>query len=133
MLIALISSLLHLLSKLSIIARYFPYVLSVMLFILSRPWFKIIMVLCVVTVAYETMKFLVMTLTWYLYSVTSSTQYFGNCILETISNYTCCLFSSWSQSVEEKGEDFFLFLNHSPFFLHHPLILRAYYNSSPRY
>jgi len=75
MLIALISTLLRLFSKLSIIARYFPYVLSVMLFILSGPWFQTIMVLCVVSVAYEMMKYLVMTLTWYLYSVTSSTIY----------------------------------------------------------
>ena len=66
MLIALISSLLHLFSKLSFIARYFLYVLPVMLFILSGPWFKIFMVLCGVTVAYDMMKFLVMTVTWYL-------------------------------------------------------------------
>jgi len=115
MLIALISTLLRLFSKLSIIAHYFPYVLSVMLFILSGPWFKIIMVLCVVAVAYETMKYLVMTLTWYLYSVMSSTLYSGNHISETISNYTYRLFSSWSQSVAGKGEDTFSYSFTLPF------------------
>jgi len=115
MLIALISTLLRLFSKLSIIVHYFPYLLSVVLFILSGPWFQIIMVLCVVAMAYEMMKYLVMTLTWYLYSVTSTTLYFGNCILETISNCTCCLFSLGSQSVEGKGEDIFSYLITLPF------------------
>ncbi|XP_068521309.1 uncharacterized protein [Anas acuta] len=115
MLIALISTLLRLFSKLSIIVHYFPYLLSVVLFILSGPWFQIIMVLCVVAMAYETMKYVVMTLTCYLYSVTSSTLYFGNCILETISNYTYCFFSLGSQSVEGKGEDIFPYLLTLPF------------------
>uniref|UniRef100_A0A8B9VF07 Uncharacterized protein n=1 Tax=Anas zonorhyncha TaxID=75864 RepID=A0A8B9VF07_9AVES len=115
MLIALISTLLRLFSKLSIIVHYFPYLLSVVLFILSGPWFQIIMVLCVVAMAYETMKYVVMTLTCYLYSVTSSTLYFGNCILETISNYTYCFFPLGSQSVEGKGEDIFPYLLTLPF------------------
>uniref|UniRef100_A0A493TT96 Uncharacterized protein n=1 Tax=Anas platyrhynchos platyrhynchos TaxID=8840 RepID=A0A493TT96_ANAPP len=115
MLIALISTLLRLFSKLSIIVHYFPYLLSVVLFILSGPWFQIIMVLCVVAMAYETMKYVVMTLTCYLYSVTSSTLYFGNCILETISNYTYCFFPLGSQSVEGKGEDIFPYLLTHPF------------------
>uniref|UniRef100_A0A8B9SPQ6 Uncharacterized protein n=1 Tax=Anas platyrhynchos TaxID=8839 RepID=A0A8B9SPQ6_ANAPL len=115
MLIALISTLLRLFSKLSIIVHYFPYLLSVVLFILSGPWFQIIMVLCVVAMAYETMKYVVMTLTCYLYSVTSSTLYFGNCILETISNYTYCFFPLGSQAVEGKGEDIFPYLLTLPF------------------
>ena len=73
------------------------------------------MVLCGVTVAYDRMKFLVMTPTWYLYSALSSTLYFGNHISETINNYTYCLFSSWSQSVEGKGEDIFSYLFTLPF------------------
>ena len=110
MLIALISSLLCLFPKLSFIASYFLYVLPVVLFTLSGPWFKIVMVLCGVTMAYEMMRFLVMTLTWYLYSALSSTLYFGNHISETISNYTYCLFSSGSQSLEGTGEDIFSYL-----------------------
>ena len=86
MLIALISGLLCLFSKLSYIAHYLLYVFPVVLFILSRTWFKIIILLCGVTLAYDTMKFLVMTLTWYLYSALSSTLFFGNHISETISN-----------------------------------------------
>ena len=121
MLIALISTLLCLFSKLSFIARYFPYVLSLMLFILSGPCFKIVMVLCGVTVAYETMKFLVMTLTWYLYSALSSTLYFGNHISETVLNCTYCLFSLGSQSVERKGEDIFSYSFTLPFSFTTPL------------
>ena len=115
MLIALISSLLCLFSKLSFIAHYFLYVLPVALFIVSGPWFKIVMVLCGVTMAYEMMRFLVMTLTWYLYSALTSTLYFGNHISETISNYTYCLFSLGSQSVKGTGEDMFPYLFTLPF------------------
>ena len=126
------SSLLCLFSKLSSVARYFLYVLPVALFILSGPWFQIVMVLCGVTMAYEMMKFLVTTLTWYLYSALSSTLCFGNHISETISNYTCCLFSSGSQSVEGTGKRHFSLPVRSPFLLHHPLIPRASYGGSPR-
>lgn len=115
MLIALISSLLYLYSKLSFMVRYFLYVLPVALFILSGPWFKIVMVLCGVTMAYEMMKYLVTTLTWYLYSALTSTLYFGTHISETISNYTYCLFSLGSQSVKGTGEDMFPYLFTLPF------------------
>lgn len=123
MLIALISTLLRLFSKLSIIVHYFPYLLSVVLFILSGPWFQIIMVLCVVAMAYETMKYVVMTLTCYLYSVTSSTLYFGNCILETISNYTYCFFFIRESICGGERGGYFSLLAYSPFLLHHPCIL----------
>ena len=63
MLIALISGLLYLFSKLSYIARYLLYVFPVVLFILSGPWFRIIMLLCGATPAYDMMKLLVMRLT----------------------------------------------------------------------
>ncbi|XP_071888411.1 uncharacterized protein [Anas platyrhynchos] len=115
MLIALISTLLRLFSKLSIIVHYFPYFLSVVLFILSGPWFQIIMVLSIIAMAYETIRYLVMTLTWYSYSVTSWTLYFGNSILGTISNYTYCFSPLESQSVEGKGEDNFSYLITLPF------------------
>ena len=72
MLIALISGLLCLFSKLSYIVHYLLYVFPVVLFILSGGWFKIIILLCGVTLAYDMIKLLETNLVFVLSTAVNS-------------------------------------------------------------
>ena len=99
MLINFLSSLLHLFSELCYVTPYLLYMFSVVLFIASGSWVKVIILLYFVTLDYDMTKWLVMRLIWYLSSALPSSPYFRSHLSENINNYTLYLLSSENQFI----------------------------------
>lgn len=89
-----------------------PHLLSMLLvalFIISRSWFKVIILLYCVTLVYDIIKLPVVIIyydiiklpIWCLYSSLLLSLYFGNHLSETINNYIVYIFSLRSQSLGE--------------------------------
>lgn len=72
-------------------------------------WAKVIILLYFVILVYDMIEFLVVKLSWYVYSALLSPLYFGSNLLETVNNYTFYLFSLESQPMEKTSFHIFTF------------------------
>ena len=83
------------------------FIFPTVLFVVSRSWIKVFILLYCVVLAYIMIKLAAERLMWCVNSVLQSSLGFGNHIANAISNYTLCFVSSGNLATEETKKDIF--------------------------